>query len=186
MSGSRVACFWLPIRTRPFPARLPSPLEWRFSGLCAESLRVQRPGGFVVTWLAAAVRGCGCRSRAARLATPGRCPGRRGRARPSRSGHRTQFQVWKDVPVLSTSYPKSYLPPPSSTACPSALATPRHSGRHRPAEEIAVNREAVSFLAHGFEGGSPTRRAGCQMACGLHIVRPVLYVFPSRHAASSR
>ena len=32
----------------------------------AEFLRVRRPGGFVVTWRLAAVRGCGCRSRATR------------------------------------------------------------------------------------------------------------------------
>ena len=38
------------------------------------------------TWLAAAVRGCGCRLRAVRLVTPGRCPGHRAlaRARASR------------------------------------------------------------------------------------------------------
>jgi hypothetical protein len=37
--------------------------------------------GFVLNWLAAAVRRCGCRWRAARRATPERLPGRRGPAR---------------------------------------------------------------------------------------------------------
>ena len=38
MSGSRAACSRLPIRSRPFPARVPFPLEWRFSGVGAESV----------------------------------------------------------------------------------------------------------------------------------------------------
>ena len=37
-----------------------------FLTVSAESLRVGRPGGLVVTWRPAAVRGCGCRSRATR------------------------------------------------------------------------------------------------------------------------
>ncbi len=46
--------------------RVPFPLEWRFLTVGAESLRVWRPGGFVVTRRLAAVRSCGCRSRATR------------------------------------------------------------------------------------------------------------------------
>jgi len=42
------------------PQRLPAWLslpEWPFSSVCAESLRVRRPGGLVATWRPAAVRG---------------------------------------------------------------------------------------------------------------------------------
>jgi len=69
-----------------FPEYLPSPLNWRFSGVSAESLRVRPLGGFVVTSRPAGVRGCGCRSGSARLATHERLPGRHrpARARPSR------------------------------------------------------------------------------------------------------
>jgi hypothetical protein len=62
------------------------PRKWRFSCVGAESLRVRRPRGFVVTSRPAAVRGCGYRSRAARQAMTGRRRGRHvpGLARPSR------------------------------------------------------------------------------------------------------
>jgi hypothetical protein len=48
------------------PQRLPAWLslpEWPFSRVCAESLRVRRPGGLVATWRSVAVRGCEYRSR---------------------------------------------------------------------------------------------------------------------------
>jgi hypothetical protein len=69
----------------PSPPAFPPP-KWMFSGLCAESLRVRRPVGFVVTWRSTTVKGCGRRSRAVRLSVPERCRGHRklARARPSR------------------------------------------------------------------------------------------------------
>jgi len=69
------------------PGARADPLAWLFSGVGAESLRVGPPGGFVVTWRPAAVRGCGCRLRAARRATVDWLPDRHGpaRVRPNRS-----------------------------------------------------------------------------------------------------
>jgi hypothetical protein len=63
------------------------PLEWRFSGVGAESPRVPPHGRFVGAVRLARLRGCGCRSRATRQATPERRRGRHGpaQARPSRS-----------------------------------------------------------------------------------------------------
>ena len=48
---------------------LPSPPQWRFSGVGAESLRVRLHGGFVDPSRLALHRGCGCRSRVGRRAT---------------------------------------------------------------------------------------------------------------------
>ena len=74
--------------SRPSPgasqsACLPPP-KWRFSGLCAESLRVGPRGGCVDASCPAPVRGCGYRSRATRLSVPEPLRDRHGpaRARP--------------------------------------------------------------------------------------------------------
>jgi hypothetical protein len=67
--------------------RLASPLEWRFSGVGAESLRGRPPGGFADASRRTGLRGCECRSREGLRARLERRGGRRGpaRARPSRS-----------------------------------------------------------------------------------------------------
>ena len=58
----------------------PHPLRWRFSSVCADRGPVGRYRGFDAS-CPTPVRGCGCRSRAARRATPERLPGRHGPAR---------------------------------------------------------------------------------------------------------
>jgi hypothetical protein len=69
-----------------FPSRMPSPSGVASCGYGAESLRVPCPCGFVDASRLTRLRGRGCRSRAARLATPERRRDRHGpaRARPSR------------------------------------------------------------------------------------------------------
>jgi len=79
---------WRIARPMARPQRLPAWLslpEWPFSSVCAESLRVRRPGGLVATWRPAAVRGCEYRSRAARRSRLERRRGCHGsaRARPA-------------------------------------------------------------------------------------------------------
>lgn len=67
----------------------PHPLPWRFSRVGADRVPVGRSQGFDAS-RPTPVRGCGCRSRPARLSVPERLPGRHGPARtlPSRSaGH---------------------------------------------------------------------------------------------------
>jgi len=51
------------------PAMAEVGLEWRFSAVGAEALRVRPPGGFGLTSRPPPVRDCGCRSRAVRRAT---------------------------------------------------------------------------------------------------------------------
>ena len=73
----------------------PAPLEWRFCGVGAESLRGQLPAGFAVTSRPALIRGCECRLRAARRATIARRRGHGGsaRARPSRWAGRGRVKL---------------------------------------------------------------------------------------------
>ena len=75
----------LPGRTERVSRNAPHLLRWRFSRVCADRGPVGRSRGFDASRLTP-VRGCGCRSRAARRATLERLPGRRGlsQSRPSR------------------------------------------------------------------------------------------------------
>ena len=68
------------------PDRLLSPLEWRFSRLGSDVLRVRPPGGFVDASRLDAIRGSECQSQAGLRGVPGsgsRCVSRRGSAPPS-------------------------------------------------------------------------------------------------------
>ena len=69
---SRARATRAPRRERPgrpeaIPQNATHPLQWRFSRVSAEALFVWPQGGFVGASLAAALRGCGCRSQASGL-----------------------------------------------------------------------------------------------------------------------
>lgn len=73
-------------RNGRFPDRLLSPLEWRFSRLGSDVLRVRPPCGFVDVSRLDAIRGSECQSQAGLRGVPGsgsRCVSRRGSAPPS-------------------------------------------------------------------------------------------------------
>ncbi len=126
--------------SRPAPrlspsACLPRP-TWRFSGLCAESLRVRRSGGFVVTWHVEVVRGCGCRSQAARRATIKRRRDRHGsaRAQPSRwaaPGRRDGrwFDWFATLPSPPVPPHRLALPAMPMAASPASAMCPRDTTR---------------------------------------------------------